>query len=102
LRVIVMLAYQPLLLLQMDTHAYLNQAINAGVSGWRPALYPLLIKPLVATGRLESIAVVQHLAGIVVAVLLYAFMRRLGLSVVVAALGTVPALLDGFILNHEH
>ena len=102
LRVIVMLAYQPLLLLQMDTHAYLSQAIETGVSGWRPALYPLLIKPLVATGRLEPIAVVQHLAGIAVAFLLYAFMRRLGLSAVVAALGTVPALLDGFILNLEH
>ncbi|MDQ4057995.1 MAG: phospholipid carrier-dependent glycosyltransferase [Actinomycetota bacterium] len=102
LRVTVMLAYRPLLLLQMDTHAYLNQAIETGASGLRPVLYPLLLKPLVATGSLVGVALVQHLAGIAVAILLYAFMRRLGLSAVVAALGTVPALLDGFILNLEH
>ncbi|MGH2701865.1 MAG: phospholipid carrier-dependent glycosyltransferase [Actinomycetota bacterium] len=102
LRVIVMLAYQPLLLLQMDTHSYLRQALETSLSGWRPALYPLLIKPLVETGSLVPVALVQHLAGVAVAILLYAFMRRLGISAVVAALGTLPALLDGFILNLEH
>ena len=72
------------------------------VSRLRPSLYPLLIKPLAELGNLQLLSLIQHLAGLVVAVLFYMLMRRLGVSAVVAAFGTIPVLLDGYVINIEH
>ncbi|MDQ3771374.1 MAG: phospholipid carrier-dependent glycosyltransferase [Actinomycetota bacterium] len=102
LRIVVTLAYEPILMLQRDTYTYLHLAVETGVSGFRPSLYPLMLKPLLATGGLELVALVQHLSGLSVAVLLYLLMRKLGVSAPVAALGVAPPLLDGFVLNIEH
>jgi hypothetical protein len=102
LRIVATVGYQPILMLQRDTYTYLSLALRMDVSGWRPSLYPLLIKPLVELGSLQLLAVVQHLSGLAVAVMLYLLMRRLGLSAIVAALGTIPVLLDGYVINIEH
>ncbi|HZK51447.1 MAG TPA: phospholipid carrier-dependent glycosyltransferase, partial [Actinomycetota bacterium] len=97
-----MVGYQPILMLQRDTYTYLSLALQMDVTGWRPSLYPILIKPFVELGNLELLSLFQHLAGLAVAVMFYLLMRRLGLSAIVAALGVVPVLLDGYVINIEH
>ncbi|MGH2774319.1 MAG: hypothetical protein ACRDJT_02645, partial [Actinomycetota bacterium] len=102
LRIVTMVGYQPILMLQRDTYIYLSLALRMDVTGWRPSLYPMLIKPLAELGNLQLLSLVQHLAGLAVAVMFYLLMRRLGLSAFVAALGVVPLLLDGYVINVEH
>ncbi|MGH2698871.1 MAG: phospholipid carrier-dependent glycosyltransferase [Actinomycetota bacterium] len=102
LRIVAMVAYQPILMLQRDTYAYLSLALEMDVSGWRPSLYPLLLKPFAELGNLQLLALVQHLSGLAVAVMFYLLLRRLGVSAFLAALGVVPVLLDGYLINIEH
>jgi hypothetical protein len=102
LRIVAMVGYRPILMLQRDTYTYLSLALRMDVSGWRPSLYPILIKPFAELGNLQLLSFVQHLAGLAAAVMFYLLMRRLGVSAIVAALGVVPALLDGYVINIEH
>ena len=102
LRLIAIVGYTPILMLQRDTYAYLSLAENMDVTGWRPSLYPMMISPFVALGNLGLLALVQHLAGLAIAVALYALMRRLEVSRILACLGVVPVLLDGYVINLEH
>lgn len=97
-----MVGYKPILMLQRDTYIYLSLALRMDVSGSRPSLYPMLIKPFAELGNLQLLAFVQHLAGLAVAVMYYLLLRRLGVSALVAALGVVPVLLDGYVINIEH
>ena len=104
LRMIVSLAYRPALLLVVDAQAYLRRAVELDLSPtvFRPMVYPILIKPLLAIGGLDLIPLMQHLAGLAMAVLIYLLLVRLGCTRVLAALGTVPVLFEGFQLNAEH
>jgi hypothetical protein len=102
LRFVAMVGYQPILMLQRDTYAYLSLALRMDVTGFRPSLYPMLIKPLAELGNLQLLALAQHLAGLAVAVMFYLLMRRLGVSPIVAAFGVAPVLLDGYVINIEH
>jgi hypothetical protein len=101
LRLIAMVAYRPVLMLQRDAYAYLNTAIDLQPSGLRPALYSALIKPFVVLDVLWVVPVFQHLIGLGIATVLYALLRRLGAGPVVGAVGVVPVLLDGYQLNIE-
>lgn len=103
LRLLVQLTYQPALMLQRDTYAYLSMAVHdTGASGMRPLMYPTLMKPLLVFNNLAVVTIVQHLAGLAVAVLLYLVLRRHQVQAPLAALGTAPLLLDGYQLNNEH
>lgn len=103
LRLIVQVTYHPALMLQRDTYTYLSMAVNDGeASGLRPLMYPLLMKPLLIFDNLAVVTVVQHLAGLAAAVLLYLVLRRHEVQAPLAALGTAPLLLDGYQLNNEH
>src|SRR5919109_1584971 len=101
LRVMVALAYQPALLLQRDTYAYLLQASATTPSGLRPALYALLLKPFVATGELALVPVAQHVAGLATGLVVYATVLRLTGARLWAVLASAPVLLDGYQLIIE-
>jgi hypothetical protein len=103
LRAIVLLAYQPVLPLMRDALMYVERSATWAPGGsFHPFLYPVLLKPFVAVGHVEWISIVQHLAGLAMGVLLYALMRHLTVSPILAAIGVAPVLLDGFQLNIEH
>ena len=101
LRTVVFFTYQPALLLQRDTIAFLMQALKGSASGLRPSLYPTLLKPVLALNNLALVPFIQHAMGMAIALLLYVLLRRLGASVTLAALGTAPILLDGYQLIIE-
>jgi hypothetical protein len=101
LRIVVFFTYQPALLLQRDTIAFLRQALEGSASGLRPSLYPTLLKPALALNNLALVPFTQHAMGMAVALLLYVLLKRLGSRVNLAALGTAPILLDGYQLIIE-
>ena len=101
LRAVVFFAYQPALLLQVDTLIYLSQARGGQVSGFRPFLYPAFLKPALRLGNLALVPFIQHALGLGIALLLYVLLKRLGAGPNLAALGTAPMLLDGYQLIIE-
>lgn len=102
LRALVVAAYRPALMLQVDAYAYLNHAFGSELSEYRPALYPLLLRSLLVFGELALVPLLQHAVGASLAVLAYALLRRLGAGPYLAAAGAAPLLLDGYQLVIEH
>jgi hypothetical protein len=87
------LAYRPALI-YVDTLKYLY--------GASPGADPLGYKAvLLAFGSLEMVALLQHLLGIGVAVLIYVLVLRRGASRWLAALAAVPVLLDAYQVQME-
>jgi 4-amino-4-deoxy-L-arabinose transferase-like glycosyltransferase len=96
LRVLTQLAYQPALL-YIDSTKYLLGAYP----GDDPPGYQLLLRPLLALGNLDLVAVLQHLLGLAMAVTLYAVLLRRGVPRWLAALAAAPLLLDAYQLQIE-
>jgi hypothetical protein len=87
------LAYRPALI-YVDSLKYLY--------GASPGADPLGYKAvLLALGNLEAVALLQHLLGIAVAVLIYAVVLRRGASRWLAALAALPVLLDAYQVQME-
>ncbi len=87
------LAYRPALI-YVDTLKYLY--------GASPGADPLGYKAvLLAIGNLEAIALLQHLLGMAMAILIYAVVLRRGASRWLAALAAAPVLLDAYQLQME-
>ena len=98
-------AYQPVFMLQRDAYIYLAYAYRDDLapSNFRPVAYSILfLKPLLTGDSLLTVAVAQHLVGLLVALALYLVMLRLGVPALLAALGTAPLLLDGYQIAIEH
>ncbi|HVX44303.1 MAG TPA: hypothetical protein VHC49_10475 [Mycobacteriales bacterium] len=102
IRVLTQIAYRPGLELFGDSYAYLHAAQIMKPDTWHPFGYSLFLKVFSITGRLWTVVVAQHLLGLAMAVALYALMIRWGTRPWVAALGTLPVLLDGYQLDSEH
>ena len=98
LRGVVLAAYHPALIFP-DSVRYIQFAHNFAhghwmVDGERQSGYSILILPAVALTWLVAIPVAQHLAGVAIAVLIYAFLVRYGARTWLAALATIPVLFD--------
>jgi hypothetical protein len=101
LRVMTWLAYQPALL-YTDSYNYLNNIEPLNPQYLDPIGYALyVLKPLVPLGGIALVAAVQHVAGIGMALLLYRVASRCGARRWLAALVTVPVLVDGYQLQIE-
>jgi 4-amino-4-deoxy-L-arabinose transferase-like glycosyltransferase len=101
LRVVVTLAYRPALFTITDSEWYLAVADNLEPSTLRPVGYSAFLRALPLGFGLELVPIVQHLLGLLAALLLYAVLLRLGVRPWLAALATAPALLDSYLLNVE-
>lgn len=102
LRVVVMVAYRPALLFP-DSFGYLRRAHDLVMDDMRPLGYSLFLKPIVTvTDSLAAVSLVQHLLGLVIALLCYAFLLRRGLPRWAATLAALPVLLDPLQLVLEH
>lgn len=95
LRILTQLAYSPALV-YIDTYRYLN-----GDSSLDPLGYLALLWPLQRAGGLATVAAVQHLLGLGMAVVLYAVLLRRGMWRWAAALAAGPVLLDAYQLQAE-
>jgi hypothetical protein len=96
LRVLTQIAYRPALL-YIDSTKYLLNAYP----GDDPPGYQLALKPVLALGSLDLVAVIQHLLGLGMAVAIYLLLLRRGVPRWLAALATAPVLLDAYQLQIE-
>jgi hypothetical protein len=96
MRIITQVAYQPALL-YIDSMKYLYNAW----SGTDPLGYKVGLKVLLAVGNLNLVTTVQHLCGLLMAVLIYVLLLRRGANRYLAALAMAPVLLDGYQLQAE-
>jgi len=97
LRVLTMVAYRPALF-YIDSTKYLFNLWP----GADPVGYKVVLKSVLAVSNLSAVVGVQHLAGLAMAVTLYAVVLRRGAPRWLAALATAPVLLDAYQLQMEH
>jgi hypothetical protein len=100
LRVLVQLAYRPALL-YIDSFRYLDNLSTLSPDGLNPIGYDLVLRPLIAVGGMTFTVAVQHLAGLGLAIGVYALALRLGARRWVGALAAAPVLLDAYQLQIE-
>ena len=96
LRVLAEVAYRPALL-YVDTLKYLYNAYP----GADPVGYKVPLKVILAVGNLGTVAAVQHLVGLAVAVAVYVILIRLQVARWLAALAIAPILLDAYQVQIE-
>jgi hypothetical protein len=101
-RVLVQVAFPPAFVFS-DGATYLEMVDSLSPGGNRPVGYGVVLRALSwVTRDVAAVAVFQHLLGLVTAVVLYAALRRWGVSVWPATLASLPVLFDGMQLLLEH
>jgi hypothetical protein len=96
LRALTVAAYHPALL-YIDTVKYLY-----GVwPGADPLGYRLILRIILTVGDLGTVAIIQHLLGLAMAVALYCVLVRRGCARWLAAVAVAPILLDAYQLQME-
>jgi len=96
LRVLALAAYHPALI-YVDTLKYLYGASP----GSEPLGYTVLLRLMLLPGDLGTVAAIQHLLGLAMAVTLYAVLLRRGAGRWLAALAVAPVLLDAYQIQME-
>jgi hypothetical protein len=95
LRVATELAYRPALFF-VDSVRYLYDA-----QGMDPVGYKGPLRALLFIGNFDTVAAVQHLLGLAMAVVIYLLLIRRGVNRWLAALAIAPVLLDAYQLQIE-
>ena len=96
LRALAVAAYHPALI-YVDTLKYLYGASP----GSEPFGYTVALKIVLAVGDLGTVAILQHLLGLGMAVTVYVVLLRRGVPRWAAALTTAPVLLDAYQVQME-
>ncbi len=104
-RVAIQVAYGPAFLYS-DSWLYIKLAFgldSVGFSPERPSGYPLVIRILSLVGfQLGLVTALQHLAGLVTGVVVYALLLRLRVPRWLAAASAAVVLLDSYAMTLEH
>jgi hypothetical protein len=93
-RVIVMAGFTPAALFKLDTYDYLWNATHLAPNRVNPSGYSVFLWLLRPFHSLFLIAALQHLMGLGIAVMIYAVLRRRGVSGWLSVLATTPVLFD--------
>jgi hypothetical protein len=103
MRALVALAYRPALELFGDSFTYLYDAAHptAVAQVGHPVGYSIFLRAFFPTGSIGAVTDAQHVLGLAMGVLLYVLLLRLGVRRTLAALATLPILLDGYQLDIE-
>ncbi len=96
LRILALLAYRPALF-YIDTPRYLL----GEAPGMDPLGYGGVLRAILAIGNLDVVALIQHLLGLAMAVVIYLLLLRRGAGRWLAALAIAPVLLDGYQVQIE-
>jgi hypothetical protein len=101
-RVLVQIAFPPAFVFA-DGPAYLRLVDDLSPRANRTIGYGFLLRGIAwFTRDVWAVAIVQHLLGLVIAVVIYALLRRRGVSTKIATLATLPVLFDSMELSLEH
>jgi hypothetical protein len=102
LRLITILGYPGALFFYGDSYVYLGAALRPQPNLSKVVGYSFFLRALLPFHSLTLVAVLQHLMGLSVAVMIYVLLRRNGVSKTWSAVATLPQLLDGYIIEDEH
>jgi hypothetical protein len=102
LRLIALIGYPGVLWFPGDSYVYLGAALRLRPDLTKAVGYSFLLRALEPLHSLILVALLQHLMGLAMAVMIYALARRAGLPHWGATLATVPILLDGYEIQLEH
>jgi hypothetical protein len=95
LRVLAQLAYRPALF-YIDTVRYLYNA-----DGMDPVGYKGPLRAILLVANFDTVAAIQHLLGLAMALVIYLLLLRRGVARWLAALAMAPVLLDAYQLQTE-
>ncbi len=91
-RLFAILGFRPAILFRMDTYDYLWNAVHLTPNAVNPSGYALLLALLRPFHSLTLIVILQSLAGLVIALLVYATLRHWGVADWIATLAAAPVL----------
>jgi hypothetical protein len=102
LRLLTVLGYPGALWFWGDSFVYLGASLRPQPNLSKATGYSFFLRALLPFHSLTLVAIVQHLMGLAVAVMIYVLLRRNGVSKTWSAVATLPQLLDGYIIEDEH
>ena len=102
LRLIVMAAYRPAILIRQDSFDYMWDAVHLTPDPVRPDGYAFFLALLRPFDSLALIVGLQHLMGLAIAVMVYALLVNRGVPGWGATLAAAPVLFDPRELDLEH
>jgi dolichyl-phosphate-mannose-protein mannosyltransferase len=102
LRLLTVLGYPGALWFAGDSYVYLGAALRPQPDLSKSTGYSLFLRLLLPFHSLTLVAVLQHLMGLAVAVMIYALLRHFGVSKLWSTVASLPVLLDGYVIENEH
>ena len=91
-RLFAILGFRPAILFRMDTYDYLWNAVHLTPNQVNPSGYALVLALLRPFHSLTLVVILQNLAGLGIALLVYATLRRRGVADWIATLAAAPVL----------
>ncbi|MGH3168193.1 MAG: phospholipid carrier-dependent glycosyltransferase [Trebonia sp.] len=102
LRLDAMLGYPGALWFSGDSYVYVGAALRPQPNLSKAVGYSFFLRLLLPFHSFTLVTGVQHLMGLLTAVMIYVLLRRNKVSRTWAAIATLPQLLDGYIIEDEH
>src|SRR5271154_4897322 len=102
LRLLVMLGYPGALWFAGDSYVYVGAALRPQPNLSKSTGYSFFLRLLLPFHSFTLVTALQHLMGLLIAVMIYVLLRRNNVSKTWSAIATLPQLLDGYIIEDEH
>jgi hypothetical protein len=102
LRLVTAIGYPGALWFAGDSYVYVGAALRPEPNLSKATGYSFFLRLLLPFHSFTLVTGVQHLMGLLIAVMIYVLLRRNGVSKTWAAIATLPQLLDGYIIEDEH
>jgi hypothetical protein len=102
LRLLACVGYPGALWFAGDSYVYLGAALRPQPNLSKVTGYSFFLRLLLPFHSFTLVTGVQHVMGLLIAVMIYVLLRRNGVSKTWSAIATMPQLLDGYIIESEH
>ena len=102
LRLLAVIGYPGALWFAGDSYVYVGAALRPRPDLSKSTGYSFFLRLLLPFHSFTLVTGVQHLMGLLIAVMIYVLLRRNGVSKTWSAIATLPQLLDGYIIEDEH
>jgi hypothetical protein len=102
LRLVACIGYPGALWFAGDSYVYVGAALRPQPNLSKSTGYSFFLRLLLPFHSFTLVTGVQHVMGLLIAVMIYVLLRRNGVSKTWSAIATLPQLLDGYIIEDEH
>jgi hypothetical protein len=102
LRLVASIGYPGALWFAGDSYVYVGAALRPQPNLSKATGYSFFLRLLLPFHSFTLVTGVQHVMGLLIAVMIYVLLRRNGVSKTWSAIATLPQLLDGYIIEDEH